>query len=101
MKFQHLAIGARFEYEGKFYCKTGPISASSEQGESRMIPRHADLRPLDGGQEKETPKPGRKLDETIVLNAFEAFYAVCARQAEEHALIELAAARQRFLMELK
>lgn len=32
MKLQHLSIGARFEYEGVTYVKTGPLTASSEAG---------------------------------------------------------------------
>lgn len=47
MRLQHLAIGARFEYEGQVYVKTGPLTASAEQGGQRMIPRYADLKPLD------------------------------------------------------
>jgi len=30
MKFQMLALGARFEFEGKVYVKTGPLTALSE-----------------------------------------------------------------------
>ena len=47
MRLQHLAVGARFEYEGQVYVKTGPLTASAEQGGQRMIPRYADLKPLD------------------------------------------------------
>lgn len=101
MKFQHLSIGARFEFEGKVYCKTGPVSAAAETGESRLIPRHAELRPLDGGPVTEKPKPGRALEESVVLAAFEAFYSVSARLADETARMELAAARQRFLAALE
>ena len=38
MKLQHLAIGARFEFEGQVYVKTGPLTASAEQGGQRVIP---------------------------------------------------------------
>ena len=47
MKFQDLPVGARFEYQGKVFVKTGPITAASEAGGQQMIPRYADLRPLD------------------------------------------------------
>lgn len=30
MKFSMLPIGARFEFEGKVYVKTGPVAASTE-----------------------------------------------------------------------
>lgn len=100
MRFQHLPIGTRFEFEGKVYVKTGPISAASEQGGQRMIPRHAALRPLDGAVPEAKPRPGRKLDEAAVLAAFEAFHGACARLLDEPARLELAAARQRFLAAL-
>lgn len=44
MKFQHLPIGARFEYEGRWYTKVGPLVAAEEGGGQRMIPRYAVLR---------------------------------------------------------
>ena len=40
-------MGARFEYEGVVYFKTGPLTASSEAGGQRIIPRHAVLRSLE------------------------------------------------------
>lgn len=101
MKFQHLPIGARFEYEGKVYVKTGPIAASSGQGGQRMIPRHAELVPLDGGVQATVPAVGRKLDEAAVLAAFEAFYAESARLLDEPARLSLAEARSRFLAALR
>lgn len=105
MKFQLLPLGARFEYEGKAYVKTGPVTASSDDGQ-RMIPRHAVLKPLDGAQ-PETPRRGdRKLDETMVKVALEAFHGECARLLQSvaenpdqapAARAVLDAARQRFL----
>lgn len=100
MKFPQLPVGARFEYEGRVYVKTGPISAASEQGGQRMIPRHAVLRPVDGTPEPAPPKAARTLDEGVVLAAFEDFYATCAGLAGGAAAPELAAARARFLAAL-
>ncbi|NTV96682.1 MAG: hypothetical protein HGA75_14935 [Thiobacillus sp.] len=100
MRFHLLPIGARFEYEGKVYTKTGPIAAASEAGGQRMIPRHATLRPLDGSPPPAPAKPARQLDEARVLAAFEAFYAVCLRGQDEAGRLELAAARERFLAAL-
>ena len=77
MKFQLLPIGARFEYEGKIYVKTGPIAAASEQGGQRMIPRYAVLRPVDGAAPVVAPRPTRSLDEFVVRDAFDAFHATC------------------------
>ena len=48
MRLQHLALGERFEFEGQVFAKTGPLTASPEAGGGqRLIPRHADLKPLD------------------------------------------------------
>jgi hypothetical protein len=101
MRFQHLAIGTRFEYEGKVYCKTGQVSTSSEQGGQRMIPRYAELVPLDAPAAPAKPKSGRKLDEATVLEAFDSFYRDCTRLTDEAGRVDLAAARQRFIEALK
>ena len=104
MKFQLLAVGARFEFEGKEYVKTGPLTASSD-GVQRMIPRFAVLKLLDASVEP-ARKTQRKLDEAIVLAAFETFFAESTRLLQtlpsdadqaRTCLAELAAARQRFL----
>ena len=101
MRLQDLPVGARFEYQGRVFVKTGPITATAEDGGQRMIPRYADLRPLDPpplGTEKHSR---RRLDETKVLNAFDAFYRTCLRTADDFSRPELEAARQRFLAELR
>ncbi len=77
MKFQMLPMGARFEYEGKVYLKTGPMTATAEEGGQRIIPRFAVLKPLDAAVAA-TARPGRKLDEAAVQAAFDRFYAECA-----------------------
>ena len=77
MKFQMLAMGARFEFEGKVYVKSGPLTAMTEPGESRMIPRFALLKPLDASPEP-ARKASRMLDVEIVKTAFDRFYQECA-----------------------
>ena len=54
MKFPQLAVGARFRYQGKIYCKTSPLAASAADGSQRMIPRSASIEALDG---PDTPTP--------------------------------------------
>lgn len=93
MKLQHLAIGARFEYEGGVFVKTGPLTASSEAGGQRIIPRHAVLRPLDTPA---TEGKGR-LEASVVRKAFNAFFETCDRLVGEAGQAELEQARQRFL----
>lgn len=105
MKFQQLPSGARFEFEGKVFVKTGPLTATSEEGGQRMIPRSAFLKPLDAPLPPSV-KADRKLDEAEVMAAFELFFMDCARllnSAESDVLratalrFELDAARARFL----
>jgi hypothetical protein len=93
MKLQHLAIGARFEYEGLVFVKTGPLTASSELGGQRIIPRHAVLKPLDLPA---TDGKGR-LEAALVRKAFNAFFETCHRLVGETGHAELERARQRFL----
>lgn len=102
MKLQHLEIGARFEYAGEIFVKTGPITAAGEKSGQRVIPRSAVLKPLDQAPQ-ESAKPGlrRKLDEKTVHTAFDAFYAACAELLDASRQPELAEARERFLAALK
>jgi len=100
MKLQHLPIGARFEFEGQVLVKTGPLTAASEQGGQRIIPRYATLKPLDAPPDGVQAASG-KLDETKVLAAFSAFHETCSGLVDESSRPELAAARLRFLAALK
>lgn len=100
MKLQHLPMGARFEYQGVVYVKTGPMMAAAESGEQKLIPRYAVLKPLDPMPAPETG-PRRQLSEAAVLAAFDQFYLGCTRLVDESGRVELARARQRFLDTLK
>lgn len=100
MKLHDLAIGARFEYNGKVFVKTGPITATSEEGGQQMIPRYAVLKPLDVTP-ADTPEPAQeKVSETAIRIAFERFYQVALRSASAAAHEDLEAARDRFLRTL-
>jgi hypothetical protein len=101
MKLQHIPLGGRFEFEGKVFVKTGPLTASSEQGGQCMIPRYAHLKPLDLPATEDKPGLRRKLDEKAVKAAFNDFYGTCSALLGESARPELEAARQRFLAALK
>lgn len=101
MKLEHLAIGARFEYEGITYVKTGPITAASEQGGQRLIPRYAILRPLDLPEPEPRANFRGRLDKPAVMAALAAFYETCQTLVEPSRQDELAAARQRFIETLK
>lgn len=101
MKLQHLNIGTRFEYEGKVYVKTGPITASAEDGGQRVIPRYAVLRPLDLPEPAAPGAAIRKLDPKKVRKAFDLFYASCSQYCPPERESELAAARAEFLLALR
>lgn len=108
MKFQMLAVGDRFEFEGKEYVKVGPLTATCEGGQ-RMIPRFATLKPLDASA-AQVGNSSRKLEEALVLAAFESFMQDCANLLQHdagmlvdaHALRNaLDVARRNFLSELE
>lgn len=102
MKLQHLAIGARFEYQGRIFVKTGPLTASTEQGGQQIIPRHAVLKPLDLPEPAAAPgATARRLDPAKVRKAFDAFYAESLAQADPTAHEALERARAVFLQALK
>lgn len=101
MKLQHLAIGDRFEYQGKIFVKTGPLTASSEESGQQIIPRYAVLKPLNPPPREEKPGLRRKLEEKAVLAAFDDFYQTCSTLVVEAALPALVEARERFLAHLK
>lgn len=98
MKLQHLAIGARFEYEGVVYVKTGPLTAAGETGGQRIIPRYAVLRPLDVPAQAPETKGKRLVERERVMAAFDVFFAVNdALVTEDGGRAALMAARQRFI----
>jgi hypothetical protein len=100
MKFQRLPLGARFEFEGKVYTKTGPMTASGPSGEQKMIPRYAELAPLDGGaMPAQRPQP-TTLKPEHVETAFDAFYSDAASLVGTDQLGVLATARERFFQTL-
>jgi len=94
MKIHQLPQGARFEYEGEEYVKTGPLFGTGKQGQ-KLIPKYAVLKVIG-----ETPSVPQKSEQSpsrkAVLDAFERFYALCESivPAERHA--DLIAARNEF-----
>lgn len=100
MKLQQLSLGARFEYQGKVFVKTGPLTARSEDGGQQMIPRYAVLTPLDEARPEARAGRGH-LSETTVRAAFDVFYRSCTRLLPEAEQASLEEARQRFFSSLK
>lgn len=97
MKFQDIAIGTAFEFEGIEYVKTDALLATSSTGQRRLIRRSAMLKPVSGhaSQGNSTARESDKLDRQRVLDAFEAFYAECIAASDDHQRLSMA--RQQFL----
>jgi hypothetical protein len=105
MKFSHLPVGQRFEFEGVCYTKVGPVTARDERsGRARMIARFAEVAPLAAGAGASSPPPVHQLDAGRVRAAFEAYHAAVVRVLlaadPEEARTRLAAARIEFLATL-
>ncbi|UCV27141.1 hypothetical protein [Ferribacterium limneticum] len=101
MKLQHLAIGARFEYEGVIYVKTGPLTASSERGGARIIPRSATLKSVDVPVTEGRVHDSAGLDSGTVCAAFDVFFETCNRLVDQEQREALAKAREDFLAKLR
>ena len=102
MKFTQIPLGTRFEFEGKIFSKTGPMTASAEDGSGqRLIPRYAVLKPADGVMPAAEAAPVRQLDEARVVAAFDSFYGSCLRLVDDFSKAELEAARQGFLAAIR
>lgn len=71
MRFPQLKIGQQFEYQGKRYTKTGPLTATEEAtGASAMIRRSADVTLVDRVADEalvEQVKQNYSRDEAIEL----------------------------------
>lgn len=100
MKIHQLPQGARFEYEGEEYVKTGPLFATGKGGQ-RLIPKYAVLKPL-GALDITAPKAScDSLSRAVVLDGFAAYYTDCKVLVPEDKQTLLDAARDRFLKALE
>lgn len=99
MKIHHLPLGARFEYLGEEFVKTGPMYATGKSGGQRLIPKYAVLKVLGDSQAADGVKT-KGMAPAAVLEAFEDFYATCLNVAPEDKHPELKTARERFLKAL-
>lgn len=94
MKIHQLPQGARFEYEGQEYVKTGPLFGTGQHGQ-KLIPKYALLKVLG-----ETPSIQKTSEKThsrkVVLEAFDRFYARCESIVPAEKQPELLAARNEF-----
>lgn len=100
MKLNQIPMGARFEYKGMVLTKTGPMTAATEKGGQHFIPKFAVLKPVAGEPAPLPAAESRMLNAETVLAAFELYHASAMRLTDEHAQVELATARARFLAAL-
>ena len=99
MKIHQLPMGARFEYEGDEYVKSGPLLATGRNGQ-RLIPKYALLRPLGDVAAPVAQKLVVVLSGDQVLAAFDAFCAECEPLVPADRRAGLASARAGFLSAL-
>ena len=94
MKIHQLPNGARFEYEGEEYVKTGPLFASGKAGQ-RLIPKYAVLRPLDAAPAAGRATYAPTFPRARVVAAIDAFHAACRAlvPATEHVALDTAHAK--------
>lgn len=98
MKIHQLPYGARFEYEGEEYVKTGPLIGAGSNGQ-KLIPRYAELRPIgDSAVVREDVTDS--VSKADVLQAFNTFFAECRNLLTKDQLSSLEASRERFLKAL-
>jgi hypothetical protein len=95
MKIHQLPMGARFEYAGQEYVKTGPFLGSGAGGQ-RLIPKYAVLKVLDGSVPMSAVQVA-PLSRDAVLAAFEDYYATCATLIPQDRQPALDVARAAFL----
>jgi hypothetical protein len=96
MKIHQLPDGARFEYEGAEYVKTGPMFATGNGGQ-RLIPRYAVLNPLGGIEQVSEKTKDDFLSRADVRKAFDELYAECKCLVPEGSQAALNDSRARFL----
>jgi hypothetical protein len=99
MKIHQLPLGARFEYEGEEYVKTGPLFATGPAGQ-RLIPKYAMLRPLQDAAAVSAPPRRELLPRSELVAAFASFQSRCESLVPTDRRAELDAACREFLQAL-
>jgi hypothetical protein len=86
MKFSQVGDGQQFEYQGVVYTRQGPLMGVDNAGNSRMIPRSADVTVIGSTPFAVKAEPDLQQTMTIekVLNAFAHFeeqFNLCLQNA--------------------
>jgi hypothetical protein len=98
MKIHQLPMGARFQYEGEEYVKTGPLMAAGKSGQ-RLIPKYAVLK-VEGAYAPIEGKPEKNVARRVVVEAFDKFCTTCSSLIPEEHQTVVSVARQDFLKAL-
>lgn len=79
LKFSLVPIGGQFSYQGVFYTKSGPISATAEiDGKNRMIPRSANVKLGDDAEADEyLAKEEKYLRLVDIVNTVNDYHEQC------------------------
>lgn len=87
MRFPQLKIGQQFEYQGKRYTKTGPMTAAEEgTGASTMIRRSAEVALVDGVASSMSDKQYKQnYSRDEVVGLFERYRAELIVQSQKSA----------------
>ncbi len=99
MKISQLPNGARFEYEGEEYVKTGPLFATGKGGQ-RLIPKYAIVRPLDAVTPEKPAAKDAAVSRETVARAVKQFLTECDALVPEERKGELRESGERLLKSL-
>lgn len=58
MKFPQIPVGQYFRWQGERYCKAGPMTAHARDGSQKLIPRSAQVEPLDAAADTARAQQG-------------------------------------------
>lgn len=84
MRFQQIAVGERFEFEGEVYVKVDALIAQIEGSHTRrLIPRYAQLNAPGCAVSDSADAATVLLQRGTATTAFDAFYARCLEIVEE------------------
>lgn len=102
MKFNLLAIGQQFEYQGKTYIKSTPLIAHQvDNGEQRLIPRSA-MVTVTGAAGTPPVSENKSISEQELQQAFNQFETALEKNFEGNTTLAraLAEAKQHFFQQL-
>ena len=100
MKIHLLPMGARFQWKGVTYTKSGPMTASADGGGNVFVPKHAVLAPVPG-ETPTVPTPAQAITPETVIAALDIYHARALELIPSADWPRLEAARLAFLSALQ